>query len=169
VRYPGQFRVDAQGPDGLRIQTFDNGVAWVGDGSEADDAPAVVARSMQAGVQRDTVALLLALADKRVAASRVADVQVDGKPMPALEVELTSAGRVTLVFDPVTGLLAQQRYGGEADEPLTEETFSDYQPVAGLQVAYRASLRRANSPPFQRIVRTFEVNVPIDASFFKKP
>lgn len=169
VRYPGQFRVDAEGPDGLRIQSFDNGVAWVGDGTEADVAPAVVARSMQAGVQRDTVALLLALADKRVTASRVADVIVGGTPMPALEVQLSPAGRVTLVFDPATGLLAQQRYGGEADEPATEETFTDYRPVQGLQVAHRASLRRAMSPPFERIVRTFEVNVPIDAAFFRKP
>ena len=169
VRYPGQFRVDAEGPDGLRIQTFDNGAAWVGDGREADVAPAVVARSMQAGVQRDTVALLLALADKRVTASRVADVTVGGTPMPALEVQLSAAGRVTLVFDPATGLLAQQRYGGEADEPATEETFTDYRPVQGLQVAHRASLRRAMSPPFERIVRTFEVNVPIEAAFFRKP
>jgi zinc protease len=169
VKYPAQFRVDAEGPDGLRIQSFDNGVAWVGDGNEVDDAPAVVAESMRAGVQRDTVALLLALADKRITASRVNDVTVGGTPMPALEVQLSAAGRVTLVFDPATGLLVQQRYGGQSDEPLTEETFSDYRAVQGLQVAHRASLRRSMSPPFERIVRTFEVNVPIESSFFKKP
>jgi zinc protease len=169
VRYPGQFRVDAHGPDGLRIQTFDNGTAWVGDGREFEDAPTVIVRAMQAGVQRDTVALLLALADKRVPGRRVADVTVDGASMPALEVDLSPAGRVTLIFDPSTGLLLNQRYGGDAGEPATEERFADYRPVAGLQVAHRATVRRENSPPFHRVVRTFEINVPIDAAFFKKP
>jgi predicted Zn-dependent peptidase len=169
VRYPGQFRVDAEGPDGLRIQTFDNGTAWVGDGREFEDAPAVVVRAMQAGVQRDTVALLLALVDKRVKGRRIADVNVDGGVMPALEVDLSPAGRVTLVFDPATGLLIHQRYGGDAGEPATEERFSDYRPVQGLQVAHRATVRRESSPPFDRVVRTFEINVPIEPSFFKKP
>jgi predicted Zn-dependent peptidase len=169
VRYPAQFRIDAEGPDGLRIQTFDNGVAWVGDAAGVEDAPAVVARSMQAGVQRDTVALLLALADKRVTARRVDDVSVNETPMPALEVDLSAAGRVTLVFDRTSGLLLLQRYGGAADEPVTEEAFFDYRPVQGLQVAHRARLRRATSPPFERIVRSFEVNPPIESAFFKKP
>ena len=169
VRYPGQFRVDAQGPDGLRIQTFDNGTAWVGDGREFEDAPAVIIRAMEASVQRDTLALLLALVDEKVSHRRVADVTVEGEAMPALEVQLTSAGRVTLVFDPATALLVQQRYGGEAGEPLTEETFTDYRAVQGLQVAHRATLRREKNPPFERVVRSFEINVPLEAAFFKKP
>lgn len=168
VRYPGQFRIDARGPDGLRIQTFDSGTAWVGDGTAAEDAPAVVVRSMEAGVQRDTVALLLALAERRVTGRR-ADVEIDGTRMPALEVDLTSAGRVVLIFDPVTSLLARQRFGGDASDPATEETFSDYRPVQGIQVAHRATVRRANTPPLERVLRTFEINPPLDATFFKKP
>ncbi len=169
VRYPGQFRIDAEGPDGVRIQAFDNGAGWVSDGQKAADAPPTIVRSMEAGVQRDTVALLLALGEQRVRSRRVADVNVGGQPMPALEVDLTSAGRVTLVFDPVTGLLASQRYGGAKGEPVTEETFSDYRAIQGVQVAHRATLRRQENPPLERIVRSFEINVPIDAAFFKKP
>jgi hypothetical protein len=169
VRYPSQFRVDAHGPDGLRIQTFDGGSAWVSDGTVAEEAPAVVVQSMESGVQRDTVALLLALEDGRVRGRRAPDVTIAGTAMPALDVDLPSAGRVTLIFDPATGLLARQRYGGEGDEPVTEEIFSDYRPVQGLQVAHRATLRRDRTPPFERIVRTFEINVPIDATFFRKP
>jgi hypothetical protein len=120
-------------------------------------------------VQRDTVALLLAVADEKVAARRVADVTIDAQKMPALEVDLKPTGSVTLVFDPATGLLVRQRYGGHADEPRTEEAFSDYRPVEGLQVAHRATFTREMSPPFERIVRTFEINVPIETAFFKKP
>ena len=89
--------------------------------------------------------------------------------MPALAVQLSPAGQVTLVFDRVTGLLMQQRYGGEAGEPATEERFTDYRSVQGLQVAHRATLKRENNPPFERILRTFEINVPIEPTFFKKP
>ena len=70
-------------------------------------------------MQRDTIALLLALADKRVTSRRVPDVHVEGTAMPALAVQLSPAGQVTLVFDRVTGLLMQKRYGGEAGEPAT--------------------------------------------------
>ena len=169
VRYPGEFRVDAKGPDGLRIQTFDSGTAWISDGVTAEDAPAAFRQSLQASVQRDGIGLLLALADNRVQARRVADVSMGGRDMPAIEADLAAAGRVIIGFDPTSGLLAYQRYGGSAGEPSTEETFSDYRPVHGLQVAHHASVRREGQPPLQRIVRTFEINVPLDPAFFKKP
>ena len=82
---------------------------------------------------------------------------------------LAAAGRVTIAFDPATGLLAYQRYGGAAGEPTTEETFTDYRSVKGLQIAHHASVRREGQPPLQRTIRTFEVNVPLDPAFFKKP
>ena len=169
VRYPGQFRVDAQGPDGIRIQTFDAGSAWISDGENVEEAPASFRSALQSGVQRDGIGLLLALADDRVRGRRVADVTLGGRVMPAIEADLAAAGRVTLAFDPATGLLAYQRYGGGEGEPTTEETFSDYREVQGLQVAHRASVRREGQPPVQRIVRTFEYNVPLDPDLFKKP
>ncbi|MBA3641754.1 MAG: insulinase family protein [Acidobacteria bacterium] len=169
VRYPGEFRVDAMGPDGVRIQTFDSGSAWISDGVTAEDAPAAFRQSLQAGVQRDGIGLLLALAENRIQGRRVPDVTVEGRPMPAIEADLAAAGRVTIAFDPSTGLLAYQRYGGAAGEPVTVETFTDYRPVQGLQIAHHASVRREGQPPLQRIVRTFEVNVPLEAAFFKKP
>lgn len=169
VRYPGQFRVDAKGPDGVRIQTFDSGTAWISDGETIEDAPSSFRSSLQSGVQRDGIALLLALAENRIQGRRVSDVTLEGRAMPALEADLAAAGRVTIAFDPSTGLLAYQRYGGVDGEPTTEETFTDYRPVQGLQVAHQASVRREGQLPLKRIVRTFELNVPIEAAFFKKP
>ncbi len=169
VRYPGEFRVDAKGPDGVRIQTFDSGTAWISDGVSAEDAPAGFRNSLQSGVQRDGIGLLLALVENRIKSRRVADVTLAGRALPAIEADLAPAGRVTIAFDPSTGLLAYQRYGGTDGEPTTEETFSDYRPVQGLQVAHHASVRREGQPPIQRVVRTFELNVPLDPGFFKKP
>jgi predicted Zn-dependent peptidase len=168
VRYPGQFRVDAVGPDGLRIQSFDNGTAWMGDGKSVDEVPATIVATMQANVQRDTIALLLALADDKVAARRGEDVTVGNTRLPSLELDLKAAGRVTLAFDPVTNLLVYQRYGGNG-EPVTEERFSDYRTLAGLKVAHRISMRREGQFPIERTVKTFEVNVPLESAFFRKP
>ncbi len=104
-------------------------------------------QSLQAGVQRDGIALLLALADNRIQGRRVADIKIGGQSLPAIEADLGSADRVTIAFDPTTGLLAYQRYGGVNGEPTTEETFTDYRPVQGLQVAYHASVRARGSTP----------------------
>jgi len=169
VRYPGQFRIDANGPDGLRILTFDNGAAWVSDGVKAEDAPPSETAALRAGVQRDTVALLLAMADGRVQAKRAPPVYVVGREMPALDVTLPDAGRLTMVFDAATGLLLQQRYGGSGGEPVTVESFTDYRTVEGLQVAYRMSVKREGQFPIERVLRTFEVNPPIDPALFRKP
>ena len=169
VRYPGQFRIDAQGPDGLRVQTFDNGKGWMSDGTSADDAPAAVTAMLRAAVQRDTIALLLALADDRVQGRRMPSVMMNGAALEALEVDLVPAGKLLLLFDPKTGLLTRQRYGGTGDEPLTDESFTDYRAVGGLQVAHEMSVRRQGQFPIRRTVRTFEVNVPIETAFFAKP
>jgi zinc protease len=169
VRYPGQFRVDALGPEGRIVQTFDNGAVWVADDNGARDAPDQFAGILKAGVQRDTVAMLLALNDNRVRSRRVPDVVVEGKPLPSLEVEMKPAGRVTLLFDPETGLLVSQRYGGGPGDPATEESFSDYRDVQGMKVAFRIRVRIEGQPPIDRITQTIDFNVPVDAALFAKP
>ena len=169
VRYPAQFRMDARGPEGLVIQTFDNGVVWVADDSGARDAPPQFAGILKAGVQRDIVSMLLALNDNRVRGRRIADLVVEGKPVPSLEVEIAAAKRVTLLFDPQTFLLVAQRYGGAQGDPATEETFSDYRDVQGMKVAFRIRVRVEGQPPIERITQTMDFNVPVDPSLFVKP
>ena len=169
VRYPGQFRVDAQGPDGLVVQTFDNGAAWMNHEGAVRDMPPPVAAALQASVQRDTVLLLLALNDGRVKSRRVADVVLAGTPCPALEVDLSPGGPVTLVFDPETWLLLRQRYGGSPGNPATEESFLDYRDIQGIKVANRIRLRIEGQPPIERINQTIDFNVPVDATLFQRP
>ncbi len=169
VRYPAQFRMDAQGPEGLVVQTFDNGAVWVADDSGPRDAPPQFAEILKAGVQRDIVAMLLALNDHRVRSRRGADVVIAGKTVPSLEVETEPAGRVTLLFDPDTGLLLSQRYGGSPGNPATEETFLDYRDVQGMKVAFRIRVRVEGQPPIERVTQTIDFNVPVDPSLFSKP
>ena len=61
--------MDARGPEGLIIQTFDNGVVWVADDGGPRDAPPQFAGILKAGVQRDIISMLLAVNDNRVTSS----------------------------------------------------------------------------------------------------
>jgi hypothetical protein len=161
--------MDARGPEGLVIQTFDNGAVWVADDGGAREAPPAFAGILKAGVQRDIIAMLLALNDNRVRHRRGADVVIAGRAVPSLEVEMTLAGRVTLLFDPDTGLLLSQRYGGAPGDPATEETFLDYRDVHGMKVAFRIRVRIDGQPPIERVTQTMDFNVPVDPALFTKP
>jgi hypothetical protein len=169
VRYPGGFRIDTEMPTGPVVQAFDNGTYWVRDSRGVNVAPDETAESMRGNVQRDPIALLLALSDGRVAARRAADVSIDGRLMPALVVDLKLSGPLTLVLHPESGLILRERYPAAREGGEVEETFSDYRDVNGLQVAFSVSLRHPGLPPLMRVIRKFEYNVPLSASLFSKP
>jgi hypothetical protein len=114
---------------------------------------------------------LLALVDGKVTAVR-SDTIDGGKTVPALKITLPGAPALTLIFDPATTLVAKARYELEAAAGTTvpvEETYSDYRDVKGLKVAFRMELRREGAPPVNRAVRTFDFNVPVDATLFNRP
>jgi zinc protease len=169
VRYPRQFRIDSDMPAGPLTQVFDSGTYWVRDARGvkvlADDA----VESMRQNVVRDHIALLLALNDGRVKAKRAADVVVDAEPMPALVIDLRLSGPLTLVFDATSGLIVRQRYPARLIPGQIEETLSDYRDVNGLKVAFSVTIRHPGEPAITRVMRSFQYNVPLDASVFARP
>ncbi len=169
VRYPGAFRVDSDTPAGRLTQVFDSGTFWVQDARGASVAPPGAAESMRGNVQRDSIALLLALADGRVKARRGSDVTIEGRALPSLDVDIKPGGPLSLLFDPATGLLLRQRYpAGSAAGGDVEETFADYRDVEGLKVAFAVTVRQPQGE-VTRVMRQFAVNVPLDPALFSKP
>jgi zinc protease len=168
VRYPGAFRIDSDMPAGRLSQVFDSGTFWVQDARGASLAPPGAAESMRGNVQRDSIALLLALADGRVKARRGRDVTIEGRALPVLDVDIKPGGPLTLVFDPATGLILRQRYPAGAAGGDVEETFSDYRDVEGLKVAFAVTVRQPQGE-VTRVMRQFAVNVPLDPALFTKP
>jgi hypothetical protein len=168
IRYPGSFRIEASTPEGPLVQVFASGTFWVEDARGSREAPPQVAAQMRAIVQRDSLPLLLALADGRLTATRT-DVMEAGHSLPGLNV--TSAGMrgLTVILDPVTSLILKQRYMAADGEGLAEEAFSDYRDVNGLQVAFRAVLRRPGAPTIERRLQTFEYNLSLPPALFTKP
>jgi zinc protease len=169
VRYPGAFRIDSDMPAGRLTQVFESGTFWIQDARGASVAPPGAADSMRGHVQRDSIALLLALADGRVKARRGGDVTIDGRAHPVLDVDIEPGGPLTLVLDPASGLILRQRYpAGSAAGGKVEETFSDYRDVEGLMVAFAVTVRQPQGE-VTRVMRQFAVNVPLDPALFTRP
>jgi len=172
IRYPGAYRMEAQTPAGRVVQVFNGGQYWIEDARGAREAPAVLAEQIRGSVQRDTVPLLIALADGRVAAKRLADVVEEGRALPAIEIALPGSTPLTLIFDPATTLITKTRYvftGAPEGRIAVEEQYSDYRDVRGLKVAFKMQVRRDGAPSVDRAVRSFDFNVPLDLALFTKP
>jgi zinc protease len=170
IEYPDKFRVDAESPDAKVSQVFAAGTYWIQDARGTRMAPEPVAAEMRSSIERDTVKLLLKLAESSAKAKRT-KATLDGREMPAIEMAGASGTAVTLIFDPATWLIAGQRYTLESPAgPLAaEETFSDYRDVDGLKVAFKAIARRQGAPRVERVLERVEYNVPLDPSLFAKP
>jgi zinc protease len=173
IRYPGAFRSDAQLPAGRLVQVFSAGACWFQDATGVHDAPPSMAEQMRGAVQRDSVLLLLALADGKITARRLDDVVDASRKLPALEVALPGTQPLTLLFDPATALILKARYrvavGAGAESVVSEESYSDYRNVHGLNVAFATEVRREGAPALSRTLRSYEINVPLDSTLFIKP
>jgi hypothetical protein len=171
IRYPAAFRLETTTPTGRLIQVFNAGSYWYQDEKGVHEAPPSMQTQIRGSIQRDLIPLLLALTDGKIAATRSDTVEA-GKTVPGLKVALPGASALTLIFDPATTLVAKARYDLEAAPGTTipvEETYSDYRDVKGLKVAFSLDWRRDGAPPVNRTVRTFEFNVPVDATLFTRP
>ena len=173
IRYPSGFRSEAQLPAGRLVQVFSAGACWFQDASGVHEAPPSMAEQMRGAVQRDSVLLLLALADGKLTARRVDDVVDASRKLPALEVALPGTQPLTLLFDPDTALILKARYrvvgGAGAESVVSEESYSDYRNVHGLNVAFATEVRREGAPGLSRTLRSYEINVPLDSTLFTKP
>ena len=166
IRYPDAFRVDAEMPGGTVSQVLVGERYWVRDARGTSIASAEAARDLRGSIERDAIGLLLAVVQGK-RATRTVTVSIDGLPTPALEVR--GEAPLTLVFD-ASGLIARLRYVVATPEGPrgVDEIFSDYRDVNGLKVAFRAILQRQGAPRVERIVKSFEYNIPLDASLFER-
>ena len=124
---------------------------------------------MRGNVQRDAISLLLALADGRVKARRRDDLQLDGRMLPVLDVDLKPGGPLVLALDPGSGLIVQARYPGPDAAGEIEERFADYRDVDGIKVAFSVTVAHPQLGEVVRIMRKVAFNVPIDPAVFAKP
>jgi hypothetical protein len=164
IEYPDRFRVEAAGT----VQGFDGTQAWAQDQRGVHDLP--TARDARASLRRDVIALLLAAKNGTLNVRLLPDVKdAEGHVTHTLELSGRDLNPVILYIDPQTSLITKQAFS--ADGPtftLVEETFSDYRPVDGVQIAYKAT-RTVGDRAVQRMVTDVKINAQVDAALFKRP
>jgi hypothetical protein len=171
ISYPDRYRVEAALPSGRLVQVYAGGEAWVrGPGGLVEASPAERER-FRAGAGRDIISLLLRAERGEIVARALPDVRDGDQRLQVLELAPGSRDAVTLFLDPATALVVKQRYtsDGPAGPAESEELFSDYRAVDGIQVAFRAVVRQAGTTVVEREVTRFAINIPLDDALFRKP
>jgi zinc protease len=165
IEYPDRFRVDAVMPGGKVSQVYADGRFWVESASGVAEMDPAAAETIRAAVERDMTRVLL-----RAAAGRliVREVDADDPRTGAIELSGEGLAAVTLFINRDNGLIEKARYTGGPDG-RTEELYSDYRRVDGIQVPFHTEVRRGNLRPLERDVKTIRYNVPLAAALFQKP
>ena len=171
VAYPDKFRIDATVAGAQVIQVFNGGAAWARDPAGVHDAPPAMREDFAASVRRDMIPLLLAATDGSMTVRALPDEGLDGQVLKVLEISSPQLQPVRLYIDS-RGLVVRQRFAtaGVDGKPVeAEEVFADYRSVNGLQVPYRADVRRAGRVILSRTLTHVALNTTIDDKLFARP
>jgi hypothetical protein len=85
----------------------------------------------------------------------------------ALEISGGGMSPLTLLINRDSGLIEKARY--VVDEGISEEAYSDYRNVDGIQVPFHTVVRRAGLSPLARDVKTLRFNAALPPGLFTKP
>lgn len=169
--YPNRVRIETALPEGTVVQVYDGERAWVKDPGGVHDLPDRVVQDIIGSFKRDTVAALLGALDGDVRPRLLPDVKDEsGHRYHALELSGNGLDPMVLYIDPETSLVAKQTYvAGGMGQALIEEIFGDYKPVDGVQIAFKATVRRGGTTLLERRVEEIRINAPLDIALFRRP
>jgi zinc protease len=165
IEYPDRFRVDARMPGGTVAQVYADGRFWIEDARGVRELPEDARAQIRGSIERDVVRVLLGAASGSLI---VREVDSNSETLGAIEVSGEGMTPVTLFVNRDNGLIERARYAAEPGG-RSEEAYSDYRNVNGIQVAFRTVLRRPGVTPIERDVKTIRFNVPLPAGLFVKP
>ncbi|HEY3886443.1 MAG TPA: hypothetical protein VGL62_14625 [Vicinamibacterales bacterium] len=164
IEYPDRYRIDAQMPAGQLVQVYASGHYWIQDPNGVHEAPA--AGPIRENLQRDTIPLLIKIASGALV---VRGVDTDDQTLGGVEITGEGVTPLTMFINRDNGLIAGVRYGSRSEPGTTEELYSDYRDVNGVQIAFHTVVHRIGAPPIERDVKTFRINVPVPPGLFVKP
>ena len=166
IEYPERYRVDADTPGGKVAQVYADGRYWIQDANGVNEMPPAARGPIQSSVQRDIVRVLLKAVEGRLV---VREVDSDDALRGAIEISGDGMTALTLVINRDNGLIEKARYVAGSGEGRSEEEYSDYRNVTGIQVPFHTVVRRAGLSPLERDVKTVRFNVPLPPGLFTKP
>jgi zinc protease len=165
IEYPDRFRVDADMPGGKITQVYADGRYWIAEANVVKEIPPEARGPIQSSVQRDIVRVLVKAA---TGALVVREVDSDEPSLSGIEISGEGMAPLTLLINRDNGLIEKARYVADPDG-RSEESYSDYRNVNGVQVPFHTVVRRAGLTPLERDMKTVRFNVPLPAGLFTKP
>jgi zinc protease len=164
IEYPDRFRLDSDTPGGKLAQVFADGRYWVQDASGAKEMPAEGRAPMQSAIQHDIIRLLVKAGSGNLV---VREIDSDDPRLGAVEISGGGMSPLSLYINRDNGLIEKARY--VAVEGRSEELYSDYRDVNGVQFAFHTVLKRGSLPEIERDVKTIHYNVRLPPGLFVKP
>ena len=172
IEYPSRLRVEAETGSGTVIQAYDDGHAWIQDAHGPRDAPDSMRDAFAVSARRDWLALLRAAVAGELLARALPDGHgLGGRPLHVVELSGAALPATRLYVDVSTGRLVSLAYEipGPRGMETTTETFSDFRPVDGVYVPFKAVVQRGAAPVLERTLTDVVINGPIPAGLFAKP
>jgi zinc protease len=170
IAYPDRFRIDVASSKGVMTQVFADGKAWMRLSSQ-ERTYDMLGEELRAAADRDVLKLLLGIKDGTIPVRPASIAALDGRGVDALECRVGS-GTVRLLLDRVSGLVLAEQYEAQqtgAERVETEERYSDYRPVDGIQVPFATEVRRNGVVLVRRRVREIAFNRALPADTFSRP
>jgi zinc protease len=165
IEYPDHFRVDAQLPGGKVSQVYADGSYWIQDSDGVKEMPEAGRTPIKEAIGRDIIRLLVKTAAGDLV---VREIDSDDPMLGAIEISGRGMPPLSLYVNRDTGLIERARYVSVVDG-RSEELYSDYRDVNGVQFAFHTVLRRGTLPEIERDVKTLRYNVQIPPGLFLKP
>jgi zinc protease len=171
VIYPDKFRVDAKVQGADVVQVFNGGNAWARDPAGVHDAPPGMREDFAASVRRDMIPLLVTAAEGKLTVRVLPEEGTGGQVLKVLEISGTGLMPVKLYVDSQSMVVRQafQTPGPDGKRIQAEELFSDYRAVDGVQVPFRADVRRNGTLILSRTLTNVTFNSPLDDTLFARP
>jgi hypothetical protein len=162
VVYPNRARMDMNAMGMGISRAFDGEKGWVKGPQGVMDLPESQASDLRQTVERDSVALLLALAKPDAKPVHRGQETIDGAALDVVEV----SPDLTIYFDPAGHLVRRVERGPQG--ALTT-VWSDFKEVAGVQFPYTTTKSVEGEEVASITAKTIEVNVEVPADAFAKP
>ena len=171
VVYPDKFRVDAAVNGVETTLVYNAGAGWEKNPSGVRDLPPPMRDEMTASVRRDTIPMLVAAADGTLNSRVLPEEGRDGRTFRVLEISGAQLPPVKLYID-ARNFIARQAFsvaGPDGRPVLGEEAFSDYRPVNGVMVPFKAEVFRLGNVILSRVLKDVAFNSALDDMLFARP
>src|ERR1700690_604838 len=151
---------------------FDGQAGWMAMGAQTRPMPPSQTGELNASMFRQSIALLQNFDKPGYTVQALGPAQIEGKSTEVVAVsEAASSLQLKVFIEPATNLIVMKRYTASLMGPPTEtdEFYSDYRDVKGVQVPFRIITRQGGKVGADMTVTDVKMNPGIPEAWYKLP